>query len=292
MNLDSHNIPEPKLLEVPDVQDVFVQLKQQLLNLDASLENALQPQNPIYRLLETFAYREVYYKSMINEQTKALFIKYAKGSDLDNLALLFNIARKEIQKENLKENKLQILEDDDSFRKRIINALNGLTNAGTPAAYKHHAISIDDSIKDAAAVNQGSGRVLITLLSYKAEGGVDATVVEKAIKHLNSAEIKPLCDLINVISAKVNKYDLKVKVYFKTNVDAEAEILKLQELAIQWRIEKFYLGKHIYLSQLIKKLHLPSIEKLNILMPTQDLISKEEEAFLLDKVEFDYEFIE
>lgn len=290
MIFDFYNLPEPKSVVVPDASQILKELQN---TLPADLqESAKNPASPIYRLLEVFAFREVYFKNLINEQTKALFIAYASGGDLDQFGANRGIKRKLIQAEDKNKNIPAIYESDENFRQRIILSLNGLTNAGTPSAYRHHALTVDDSIKDASAVNFGSGNVLVTLLSYQKDGVVLEDVIRKANKYLNSDNVKPLCDVITVAGAVVNRYDLKVRVFFKTNVDALAEIQKLKQLAQDFNDEKFYLGKSIFLSQIIKKLHLSVIEKLNIVEPASDLISKPEEAFLLNNTEFEYAFME
>ncbi len=100
---------------------------------------------PATKLLEENAYQETILRNRVNEAGKAVMLAFALDGDLDQLGANVNVARLTITPAN--PNALPpvaaVMEDNDAYRLRIQEVLDGLSVAGPKASYEFHARSSD-----------------------------------------------------------------------------------------------------------------------------------------------------
>jgi phage-related baseplate assembly protein len=187
--------------------------------------------NAAVKVLEVAAYRELLLRQNFDERALALFLAYATGTDLDQLAARFNMTR-------------LTDETDAAFKIRILLAPTAFSVAGPAAAYRYFALGALSTIADAsvttpqpddikalvdatlaalgvsadnrtamrAALDGATwpGTVLISLLSSQGDGTASAAeiaAVEAAVA--TSANVRPLTDHVVVQSAEIVPYAIE-----------------------------------------------------------------------------------
>lgn len=114
--IELSKLPSPDAVETLDFKQILGEMKANLIARDPTLETALSFESePITKLLEVCAYRELILRQRINDASRSVMLAYAKGSDLDHLAALFGVERQ--TRDTALTN--QDFENDDHFRQRI-----------------------------------------------------------------------------------------------------------------------------------------------------------------------------
>ena len=148
MNLS--DLETPQIIEELSINEILSQMKAKLIEIDKEY-NAYLESDPLVKLLEVAAYRELLLRQRINQAAKANLLAFATGSDLDNLGAFYGVERKEN-------------ETDDEYRKRIQAKIEGWSTAGSRAAYKFHALNSDPRVREANADSPEPGLVRISIL--------------------------------------------------------------------------------------------------------------------------------
>ena len=97
--IDLSQLPAPDVVEVLDYEILLAERKATLVSLypedqQAAIARTLTLESePIVKLLEENAYREVILRQRVNEAAQAVMLAYATGADLDNIAATFSVER-------------------------------------------------------------------------------------------------------------------------------------------------------------------------------------------------------
>src|SRR3954468_15678071 len=84
--------------------------------------NATLESEPVIKLLEVVAYRELLIRQEFNDRARSVMIAFAAGADLDQLAVLVGVSRLEITPADPIAGTSAVMEDDDSLRVRVVLA--------------------------------------------------------------------------------------------------------------------------------------------------------------------------
>ena len=164
MPIDLSKLPVPDVIDQTSYETIVAEMVEQLstaISADADLSGEFDParlklaSEPLRVLLESFAYREFVLRQRINDAVRGVMLASAKGTDLDNLAALYGIARTTLTDGDA----VLSIEGDDSLRYRARDATELLTNAGTASAYGAHANGVAGSY----IYRNGANTVTITL---------------------------------------------------------------------------------------------------------------------------------
>jgi phage-related baseplate assembly protein len=88
--IDLTKLNAPDIIETLDFENIFNDMVAELKSRDNAFD-ALLESEPVIKVLEVAAYREVLLRARINDASKAVMLAYAKTSDLDNLAAYFGV---------------------------------------------------------------------------------------------------------------------------------------------------------------------------------------------------------
>jgi phage-related baseplate assembly protein len=90
--IDLSQLPAPNIVEALDYETILAALLAKMVELlttwDASVES-----DPVVKLLEVVAYRELLIRQDFNERAKQTMPAYAKGTNLTNLVVLLGVER-------------------------------------------------------------------------------------------------------------------------------------------------------------------------------------------------------
>ena len=287
MSIDFSLLSPPQIIEELNFEAVLAERKSALidkydgdeqLQIIATLERESEP---LTKLLEENAYRELILRQRINQAARAVLLAFASGSDLDHVAANFNTQRLVISPAN---NSVYpplpaVYESDDVLRQRALLAFDALSVAGPKQAYIYHALSADGRVADATAISPAPAEALITVLQLDSEDGSTSqdllNIVDAALSDQN---IRPVGDRVTVQSAEIIEYEIEARLY----VNRVAEHSTLVEEAIK-RVQKFAheprrLGRCTYLSQLYALLTVDGVVRAEILQPTADVPVNDQQA--------------
>ncbi|MDU7757683.1 MAG: baseplate assembly protein, partial [Staphylococcus epidermidis] len=98
-SVDLSQLPAPNVVEALDFESLLTERKNFLVSLyptdeqDAVRRTLRLESEPIVKLLQENAYRELLLRQRVNEAAQAVMVAYALGSDLDQLAANNDVTR-------------------------------------------------------------------------------------------------------------------------------------------------------------------------------------------------------
>ncbi|MDV2453476.1 baseplate assembly protein, partial [Xanthomonas hortorum NBC5720] len=90
--VDLSKLQAPDLIEVLNFETIFAEALAQFQNLLPEF-SALTESDPVYKLLQLFAARELLIRQRANDKAQQTMLAFATGTNLDHLGALFGVAR-------------------------------------------------------------------------------------------------------------------------------------------------------------------------------------------------------
>ena len=223
------------LLPPPDVVEAleFETLYQEVLGIFRAHMGdqwtALLESDPVVKLMEVMAYRELVMRARVNAAAKASLLAYAKGADLDNRAADYDVQRLTIRAadRDAVPPMAAVMEGDEALRYRTRLSLEALSVAGSRGAYEYHALSasaelvhvsvdsprfsgvaVPAAVKsqlpagaivvvcdyDAGLPNPLPGDVSLALLAGPTSTMSEAQLVATVLKAVSAEDVRPVTD--------------------------------------------------------------------------------------------------
>ncbi|NHB88868.1 baseplate assembly protein [Photorhabdus tasmaniensis] len=300
IDLDLSQLPPPDVVEPLDYESLLAERKAKLISFyskkeerDAITRTLELESEPLVKLLQENAYRELILRQRVNEAARAVMLAYATNSDLDQLGANYNVIR-------------AALEPDNTFRDRIQRAFEGLSVAGPIGAYEYHSLKVNESIgvnkdeykgeyqtvADVSVVSPSPANVTVTILSRKWEwekdkdvkedkehkGVASQNLLDKVVAALNDKDVRPVADRVKVQPAKIVEYQIDAVLYFNPTPKSES-VRELAEKSIDKYVkDQHKLGQDIRLSAIYAALHVTEIEQVELRVPTEDIILCKDQA--------------
>ncbi|WP_447835271.1 baseplate J/gp47 family protein [Aeromonas salmonicida] len=225
-------LPQPDVIEALDFETILAERKAYCVSLypadqQAAIAATLELESePITKLLQENAYRELILRQRINEAAVANMLAWAKGADLDNLTANWNVQRLTIQPGDPTATPPvpEIKEDDAALSLRALMAWDGLSVAGPTGAYEYFALSADGKVADAKGSSPAPAEALVTILSTEGNGTADATLIAKVTAALNGENVRPVADRLTVQSAGIINYTITAKLHIDSQ-GAEVDVI-------------------------------------------------------------------
>ncbi|MFP1757522.1 baseplate assembly protein [Lonsdalea quercina] len=278
--IDLSQLPAPDIVEVPDFDTVLRARKAALLALYPESEQAAVAatlaleSEPMVKLLQESAYREILLLQRINETAKACMVAYALGSDLDQLAANVNVQRLTVTPADTSVIPPvdAVMESDDDLRQRIPAAFEGLSVAGPTGAYEFHALSADGRVSDASAISPTPAAVTVTVLSREGDGTASDDLLAVVSQALNDEAVRPVADRVTVQSAAIVPYTVDARLYLYPGPEAEPVRAAAQARLQNYITAQRRLGRDIRLSALYAALHVEGVQRVELLSPAADVV--------------------
>jgi phage-related baseplate assembly protein len=268
MNLTELKTPE--IIEELSFEEILQQMKERLVAIDQEY-TAYLGSDPLMKLMEVAAYRELLLRQRINQAAKANLLAFATGSDLDNLAAFYGISRKEN-------------ETDEELRMRTHAKIVGWSSAGSREAYKFHALNSDPRVKEANADSPEPGLVRISILSKEGGGVVSQDLLEKVTTYMLREDVRMLTDTVEVVPCGLIEVNVKAKIILMSSTPPE--ILNTIRSSFILAFSKIAgLGVSISRSWIISNLFLNGVKDVELQSPVEDILVTEIECAKLGIVE-------
>lgn len=284
--IDLSQLPSPTVVEQLDYEEILAERRQALLDLvpasqRAEVEATLERESePLTKLLQENAYRELVWRQRVNEAAKAVMLAYAKKDDLDQLVANYEVERLVIDAGDPDATPPvpPIYESDDDLRLRAQQAWEGLSVAGPRGAYVFHAMSADGRVADATAISPNPAEALVTLLSTEGDGTASQDLIDTVDAALSAEDIRPVGDRLTVQSAAITEYAIDATLYVYPGPEQEP-IHEAAEAAIQRYItEQRRLGRDIRISAIHAALHVEGVQRVELAAPAADVVLDDTQA--------------
>jgi phage-related baseplate assembly protein len=268
--IDLSRLPPPDVVEPLDFEAILAAVLADFLErfpqFSANVES-----DPIVKLLEVVAYRELVLRARINAAARSVMLAYATGADLDNLAALLGVERQQISPANAQTGAPAVFEDDTALRRRVLLAPDSFSVAGPASAYVFHALTADPAVLDASAISRVPGEVIVSILSRTGDGTASPQLVASVANLLKSDGIRPLTDKVTVQSAEIVTFDIDAQLVLYPGPD-QALILAAANASLDALIAaNRSLGRDLTRSAITAALHVAGVQNVILVHPVADV---------------------
>lgn len=284
--IDLAQLPDPDVVEQIDYEQILAERKAYAVSLwpadqQAAVAATLAVESePMTKLLQENAYREMLLRQRVNEASLANMLAKAKGKDLEQLAGNVNVERLVVTPGNSAAVPpiVAVMESDDSLRERAQMAWEGLSTAGPRNSYILHARSADGRVADATAESPSPAVVVVTVQGLVGDGSVDQALLDVVSRYLSDDDRRPVADRLTVQSATVLPYHVDAVIYLATT-GPEAEPIReaAQARLVTFITQRRRLGVEISESAIHAALHVEGVRKV-VLSNWTDITPSEAEA--------------
>ena len=278
--IDLSQLPAPEVVEPLDFEGIYQDLLATFRSLMGDGWTAPLESDPVVKLLELCAYREVQLRARINDAARSVLLAYAVGADLEQLAANVNVSRLLVSPGDSEASPPvdPVYENDASLRARVQRAFEGLSVAGPRAAYVFHALSADGRVADASAESPAPAEVVVTVLSREGDGSASADLLDTVSAALSSEEVRPVADRLTVQGAQIVSYEVTATLWLYPGPEVEpilaAALAQLETYVGTQR----RLGRDIRRSALFAALHVEGVQRVELLQPSADVVLTSSQA--------------
>ena len=284
--IDLSQLPAPDVVETLDYETLLAERKATLISLypadqqDAIARTLALESEPVVKLLQENAYREVILRQRINEAAKAVMVAWARDGDLDQLGANNGVTRLTLTPGDASAIPpvAAVMESNDDFRMRIAAAFEGLSVAGPTGAYEYHAKSADGRVADASAISPSPACVTITVLSREGNGVAAADLLAAVDSVLNDEDVRPVADRVTVQSAAIVDYAIDATLYLYPGSEAEPVRAAAEARLAAFVTAQARLGRDIRRSALYAALHVEGVQRVELAAPAEDVVLDKTQA--------------
>lgn len=284
--IDLSQLPPPDVVDPLDFETILAERKAHLLMLidedqrDEVARTLQHPSEPLTKLLEENAYRELMWRQRVNEAARANMLPFANDADLDNLVANFNVERQVLDPGDPAATPPipPVVETNRRLRMRSQQAWEGLSVAGPRDAYVFHALSADGRVADATAISPAPAEVLVSVLSTEGNGEATPELLAIVEAALSDEDVRPLGDRLTVQSASIIDYQVEATLYTYPGPEQSPILDAAEASLVSYITEQRRLSRDIRISALHAALHVPGVQRVELASPATELILDETEA--------------
>lgn len=263
--IDLSKLPPPEFIDALSYEQIYAERKAALIHYWPSNERAAITEllelesEPLVKLLQENAYRELILRQRINDAGRSNLAAHASGSNLDNLLALLSVERKD-------------KESDEDFLARALLAPQAFSTAGPSNAYKYHALSAHPDVLDVAVDRPVSGTVRVCVLSRSGRGKPTSIILDAVQATLTADDIRPLNDTVVVEAAELQLYQVHARLLIPTGAASEPiqhSALLATELYTK---EQHRLSGEVRFSGLYAALHQPGVRSVDLTVPVSEIL--------------------
>lgn len=275
--IDLSQLPVPDVIEIIDFETLLASRKARFLSMYPEDERAevaatlTLESEPIVRLLQENAYRELILRQRVNDAARALMLAYSNDGDLDNLAAFYDIERQTITPADPDNGIAAVMESNTDLRARVQLAPQGFSVAGPERAYVSHARNADARVLDASAVSPEPAEVIVAVLSRDGDGIASEDLLEAVRKALTPESVRPLGDRVDVQSAEVLRYAIRARLTFFSGPDRSIALAAANQSVKAYTERMHRLGMEITLDGIYAAARQPGVQKVELETPLADI---------------------
>ena len=266
-------LPTPQVLETLRFETVFDALLRDF-QVRYPQYSALLASDPVIKLIEVAAYRELLLRARINEAARANLLAFAVGHDLEHLGAFYGVTRLP-------------QEQDDPLRRRIRARIMGFANAGGAAHYRYWALSASPEVADVAVDSPGPGRVRISVLPTGHSDTVPEALLDTVRATVLRDDVRVLTDTVEVVPVSLVPVTVAAQIWLYPDTPM-AVFEGLAPRLTRELAQAAVLGWDLTLSWLIGQLQQPGIHKVALNEPATDIRIHSTQAVRLTDVQLTF----
>lgn len=275
--VDLSRLPAPDVIEPLSFEAIYAQALAQFQVYFPEYDTPVES-DPVVKLLQLFAYRELLLRQRVNDAARAVMPAYAIGADLDAVAAIVGVERFILDPGDPDLGIDPTYESDDSLRRRMVLAPEGFSVAGPEGAYIFHALSADSDVLDASAVSPAPGEVVVTVLSRTAPGTAGAEVLAAVEAKVNDKSIRPLTDQVTVQSADIVPFAIIATLTFLSGPDRSLVLAEAQARLADHLAATLRLGRDVTRAGIIAALFPEGVQNIDLVSPAADIVLTRQQA--------------
>ncbi|MBN3771382.1 baseplate J/gp47 family protein [Burkholderia sp. Se-20378] len=282
--IDLSQLPSPDVVETIDYETLLAARKARFVSLYPADERAeiiatlALESEPIVKLLQENAYREIVLRQRVNDAARAVMLAYAVGTDLDHLAALFGIRRLTITPADPEHNLAAVMESDTDLRARTQLAPQSLSVAGPEGAYVSHARNADGRVLDASAVSPAPCEVLVSVLARDGDGTADPALIAAVAAALQADDVRPLTDKVTVRGAEILRYQVRARLVFFAGPDRAVALAEANRAMKKYTESMHRLGMEVTLDGIYAAARAAGVQKVILESPLAGLPATKQQA--------------
>ncbi|RKF36151.1 baseplate J/gp47 family protein [Paraburkholderia fungorum] len=256
--IDLTAIDPPDLVEMLDFEDIYQEKLEHFKSIYADWSAALES-DPVVKLIELAAYREVRHRARVNDAARAVMLAFSTGADLEHLAALLDIGRAIIDPGDADAIPpvAPTLEGDDRLKLRAQMSIERSTVAGPSGSYIALAMNASADVLDVKVDRPKAGTVRVTLLSAAGDGVPVRQLIDTVTAALTPEEVRPLNDEVLVTASERVDFSVVADVYVGSGPGREAVFEARREALNKAIASARKLGAGMSLSAIYGALHPP-----------------------------------
>lgn len=276
MTVDISSLPSPDVIEALAFEVILAEMKADLVSRypDAAQVIDLESE-PMVKLLQVFAYREMNLRGRYNDEAKALLLAYAVGADLDHIGATY-----------YQESRLLITsadpstfpptpavwESDADYRERLALKPESYSVAGPRDAFRYHAISADGQIKDASVDSPQGGTTRIFILTRQGNGAPTPQQLATVVAAVNGESVRPLSEEVIVEPPEIVDYPLTIELTLFAGPATELVTAAVESALADFASRHHRLDTDIIRSAIDAAAHVSGVKRVEIVSPAEDLV--------------------
>ncbi|EAR8794179.1 baseplate assembly protein [Salmonella enterica] len=289
--VDLSLLPVPDVVEELDYETILAERIATLISLypedqqEAVARTLALESEPVVKLLQENAYREVIWRQRVNEAARAVMLAYAIDSDLDNIGANFNVERLVVTPADdttIPPTPAE-MELDADYRLRIQQAFEGMSVAGSTGAYEFHGRSADGRVADISVISPSPACVTISVLSRENNGAASDELLSIVRNALNGEDVRPVADRVTVQSAQIVDYQISATLFIYPGPESEPVRAAAEAKLKTYISAQHRLGRDIRLSAIYAALHVEGVQRVELTAPVADIVlDKTQASFCTD----------
>lgn len=289
--VDLSQLPVPDVVEELDYETILAERIATLISLypedqqETIARTLALESEPIVKLLQENAYREVIWRQRVNEAARAVMLAYAIDSDLDNIGANFNVERLVVTPADdttIPPTPVE-MELDADYRLRIQQAFEGMSVAGSTGAYEFHGRSADGRVADISVISPSPACVTISVLSRENNGAASDELLTIVRNALNGEDVRPVADRVTVQSAQIVDYQISATIFIYPGPESEPIRAAAEAKLKAYISAQHRLGRDIRLSAIYAALHVEGVQRVELTAPVADIVlDKTQASFCTD----------
>ncbi|EBF0767927.1 baseplate assembly protein [Salmonella enterica subsp. enterica serovar Javiana] len=284
--VDLSLLPVPDVVEELDYETILAERIATLISLypedqqEAVARTLALESEPVVKLLQENAYREVIWRQRVNEAARAVMLAYAIDSDLDNIGANFNVERLVVTPADdttIPPTPAE-MELDADYRLRIQQAFEGMSVAGSTGAYEFHGRSADGRVADISVISPSPACVTISVLSRENNGAASDELLSIVRNALNAEDVRPVADRVTVQSAQIVDYQISATLFIYPGPESEPVRAAAEAKLKTYISAQHRLGRDIRLSAIYAALHVEGVQRVELTAPAADIVLDKTQA--------------
>ncbi|MBX9612429.1 MAG: baseplate J/gp47 family protein [Burkholderiales bacterium] len=280
--IDLSTLPAPSVIEAISFESILADIKTQFLSLHPAGADVIELESePIAKLLECIAFRELSLRARYNDDARSVMLAFSTGADLDHIgATYYQEARLLISAadDDAIPPVPAVMEADDTYRHRLALKSESYSVAGPRGAYEFHARSASGQVKSVSVTSPIRGTTHIHVLTHTGSGLPDAPLLALVDAAVNAETIRPLSEDVVVLAATIIEYTIDIDLTLFAGASTEPALAAARAALERFSIDHHQLETDIVHSAIDAAAHVAGVKKVVIKSPAADIDTGPSEA--------------